>query len=163
MDNTYIPYQESYPNLEKALEGGAKIHIFRSGGGLRVVRIEKEEKLVSYGEYPYFAGAMEHAENDFGMDYKAQYSGTHSKHTHYLTGAYPMAHDIIDSYIFCGKTLDIFYSKNWNKFVCVTTTTKIDRDENEIIWGSGTSILYAISACFTSFNFEDKDVFMSRV
>jgi hypothetical protein len=51
-------YFKKYRNLEKALNDGAKIHIFRSGGGLRVIRVEKKGKLISYGEHPYLSGGI---------------------------------------------------------------------------------------------------------
>jgi hypothetical protein len=36
--------------IEKALAEGCKVHAFCSGGGLRVVRIEKNGKLKGYGD-----------------------------------------------------------------------------------------------------------------
>ena len=62
MNKDYINYQEAYPNIEKALKDGARLHAFLSGGGLRVVRIEKkkdtetkdeDDNLISYGEHSY--------------------------------------------------------------------------------------------------------------
>jgi hypothetical protein len=119
MDKDYINYQEAYPNIEKALKDGARLHAFLSGGGLRVVRIEKkkdtetkdeDDNLISYGEHPYFPGALAHAEQDFGLTYEQQYSGENALHKHYLTGAYPIPYDAFDVYLKYGRSLDVFYN-----------------------------------------------------
>jgi hypothetical protein len=34
MEENYINYLSSYPNIERALKDGAKMHCFLSGGGL---------------------------------------------------------------------------------------------------------------------------------
>ena len=61
----YIPYQESYPHLEKAMKDGAIIRISRSENGLRIVRVEDENNnLISYGEHPLLCGAIDHADSD---------------------------------------------------------------------------------------------------
>ena len=169
MDN-YIPYQESYPNLENALREGAKIHIFRSGGGLRVVNVEKEKNPVSYGEYPYLSGALAHAESDFGLSYEEQYLSENAKHTHHKTGAYPLPHDIPDLYVYKqgANALDIIYSEKWKKIICIRPSQQqaLPNHEN-IIWGAGLTLLGAIAECFVNdnssdLNIEDKEGFMSR-
>ena len=64
----HIPYQESYPKLEKALREGVIIRISRSSKGLRIVRVENENNnLIWYGGYPYLSGALAHAEHNFGL------------------------------------------------------------------------------------------------
>ena len=157
------PYQEVYSELQKALRDGAKIHIFRSGGGLRVVRLVKGKKCISYGEYPNLSGALAHAESDFGLSYNEQYGGENAKHEHYLTGAYPRTYDPIDMYIQGGHSFDIFYSKKWEEFVCITETpSELNRD-NEILWGASPILMAAISLCLISFKSEDKKSFMKRV
>ncbi len=37
---------------------GVKLHGFRSGGGLRALRLEEEGRLIAYGEGPTFEGAL---------------------------------------------------------------------------------------------------------
>ena len=157
-----IFYRKTYPNLEKALKDGAKIHIFRSGGGLRVVSVKRGGEIVSYGEYPYLSGALAHAESDFGLNYEEQYSGKKAKHRHYLTGAQPESFDLMDAYV-CTSILDLFYSKRWNCIVCTTPTDVHFNRENEIHWGTSTDLIWAISNCLLSSNFEDKELFMNRV
>jgi len=164
MKCNYVNYLEDHPNLEEALLGGAKIHIFRSGGGLRVVRVNgKDGKLISYGEHPYLSVALSHAENDFGLSYDEQYSNGQAKHEHYLSGAYPMPFDPIDIYVHGGNTLDIFYSKKWENIICTTPTQNELNRENEILWGASKTLMGAISLCLVCFKFEDKESFMKRV
>lgn len=160
MKGDYLNYLERYPHLEKALKDGAKIHCFRSGGGLRVVRVEKLGKLISYGEYLYFPGALAHAENDFGLNYEEQYGGENARHEHYLTGAYPLPHDVFDNYLNRGKSLDILYSSHLKQFVCISEVKK-----GEIIWGSSSTILSSIMDCllFGHYHTEEKDKFMEMI
>ena len=54
----------SLDHLQQALRNGAKLHAFLSGGGLRVVRLEKGGKLLGYGEHPYIEEALRHADED---------------------------------------------------------------------------------------------------
>lgn len=164
MKYIYVNYLEVYPNLQEALLDGAKIHIFRSAGGLRVVRVNgKDGKLISYGERPYLSVALSHAENDFGLSYDEQYSNGQAKHEHYLTGSYPMPLDPIDIYFHGGNTLDIFYSKKWEEIICTTPTQSELSRENEILWGASKTLVAAISLCLVCFKFEDKKSFMKRV
>ena len=44
--------------IEKALKENCKIHGFSSGGGLRVIRIEKGDLLRGYGEHPHLEELM---------------------------------------------------------------------------------------------------------
>ena len=161
----YVVYKQSYPNLEKALRKGANIRVFCSGGRLRVVWLEKEGKLISYGEHPYFSGALAHAESDFGLSYEEQYSGGNAKHKHYLTGAYPLPHDIQDLYVY-GKGADAFditYSKKWEKIICIRPSQSLPLTNHETItWGSGISLLSAIADSFINGTTEDKELFISR-
>lgn len=169
-DNIYIPYQESYPNLENALKEGANIHVFRSGGGLRVVRLEKKGKLISYGEHPYFSTALSHAESDFGLSYEEQYNPENGKHIHYLTGAYPLPYDILDLYVYNrgADAFEITYSKKWEKIICIRPSRELSLPNHKnIIWGTGLSLLWAIADCFVNgnssdLNIEDRELFMSR-
>ena len=160
MTETYINYLESYPNVEKALKDGANMHCFLSGGGLRVVIVKNNEQEITYGEYPYFSGALAHAEEDFGLSYEQQYSGENAKRIHYLSGAYPLPYDAFDVYIKGGNTLDIFYSERWKKIVCTS-----DINMGRVIFGSSESLLSAIVDCllFGFHRAEEKESFMERV
>ena len=163
MSENYINYLEGYPNLERALKEGAIMHCFLSGGGLRVVIVKNGEQEITYGEYPYFSGALAHAEEDFGLTYEQLYSGENSKHIHYLSGAYPLPYDAFDVYLKSGNSFDVFYSKKWKEFICTTPPPDKLHHENGILWGSSTGLLAAITSCILSFNFKDKDLFMSEV
>lgn len=170
-DNIYIPYQESYPNLENALKEGANIHVFRSGGGLRVVRLEKMGKLISYGEHPYFSTALSHAESDFGLSYEEQYDGENSKHKWFITGTHPLPHDAIDVYVFHhGTAFDVFYSKKLNSFVCISDIFESqeikrhlkDPSDFDCIYGSADNIVGAITNCLLSMQLAKRDDLMKR-
>ena len=90
--------------IEKALSNGCTVHGFRSGGGLRVIRIEKKNKLLGYGEHPNVEDALSHANEDFlagGRPYNKVYGGTKP---HYLTGSStstsPLDHWLLQGYTF---------------------------------------------------------------
>lgn len=73
--------------IDEALRSGCKLHAFRSGGGLRVIRIQRNGVLKGYGEHPNVEDALAHANQDLlagGRPYKEVYGGTHP---HYLTGS----------------------------------------------------------------------------
>ncbi len=93
--------------IEKALNKGCKIHAFRSGGGLRVVRIEKDDVLKGYGEHPEIEEAIAHANEDYlkgGRPYKKVYG---KSKTHYLTGS-GRASSALDEWILRGNTFDVW-------------------------------------------------------
>jgi len=96
--------------LTEAIKNGCNIHAFRSGGGLRVVRIEKDNELKGYGEHPYISEALEHVAENYSNPilYEKQYSGEEAKYTHYLTGAHPTGIDTLDLWIYNGYTFDAF-------------------------------------------------------
>jgi hypothetical protein len=58
---------DTMATLERALRGGHVIHAFRSGGGLRVVLIEKGRHgpLAGYGECPHISEALRQAAEDY--------------------------------------------------------------------------------------------------
>jgi hypothetical protein len=169
MPEDYVNYRDSYPNLQEALKNGAKLHAFLSGGSLRVVRIEKMNKetgkneLLSYGEHPYFSGALAHADEDFGLSYDQQYTAKGAKHLHYLTGAYSLPYDVLDAHIKDGRSIDVIYCKRWGQYICTTPVPFNLRRNNEILWGSSDNILGAFLACLLSFQFEDKEEFEKRI
>ena len=101
--------------LETALKDGGRMHVFLSGGGLRVVRIEKAGELVAYGEHPYIADAMLHTAEDYvagGRPYEEVYG---SKRRHYLTGS-SKPNSELDALVRQGDTFDVTFEDG--QFVC---------------------------------------------
>lgn len=97
--------------IDKALKDGCRLHAFRSGGGLRVVRIEKGDKLMGYGEHPHIDDALSHANEDFIYGkrlYKEVYGVTKP---HYLTGS-PTPTSQLDNWILQGKTFDVWQDRD---------------------------------------------------
>jgi len=92
--------------LGKALRDGACLHAFLSGGGLRVVCLERPMgTLVGYGEHPQLCDALSHAAEDYlagGRPYKEVYGGSKP---HYLTGS-TTPNDDFDAWIRRGQTMD---------------------------------------------------------
>lgn len=93
--------------LEKALEEGCRLHGFRSGGGLRVIRIEQEGRLRGYGEHPNVEDALSHANEDFlagGREYNEVYG---KSKPHYLSGS-SRATSPFDQWLLQGRTIDAY-------------------------------------------------------
>lgn len=90
-------------SIDTALMNGFEMHVFLSGGGLRVVRIEEHEEdktLKGYGEYANLLPAIIIA----AKDYEA---GQKPYTTHYLTGSsHPT--DSLDAWLLRGRCLDAF-------------------------------------------------------
>lgn len=98
--------------IEKALKKGGRLHTFRSGGGLRVVRIERNGELLAYGEHPSIDDALAHAAEDFkagGREYGSVYGGSKP---HYLTGS-PEATSRLDLWVLQGHNFDAYYDKEF--------------------------------------------------
>jgi hypothetical protein len=96
----------THRGINRALSEGCTIHAFLSGGGLRVVRIEKDGDLKGYGEHPNVETAMAHANKDFlagGRPYHKVYGG---EELHYLTGS-PVEVSELDGWLLHGHTFDI--------------------------------------------------------
>jgi hypothetical protein len=97
--------------ITSALQQGCRLHAFLSGGGLRVVRLEKEGKLKGYGEHPLANDALVHADEDFlagGRSYQEVYG---KKHPHYLTGA-AKASNQLDQWMLQGYTFDAWWEND---------------------------------------------------
>jgi hypothetical protein len=155
----HTPYQESYPNLEKALRYGATIRISLSPERLRIVQVEnKDNSLLSYGEDAYLSGALANAEFSFGVNRKA------IKHQRLPGGISPQAHDVFDQYVYNHATdkLTIFYVGMWDKFRCMRPHPEPFM-ENQIIWGAGDDLLSTLCDCFINHHVEDKQFFMNRM
>lgn len=103
-------------NIEAALKKGAKLHAFRSGGGLRVVSIDTVKG--GYGEHSHFKTAMKHADRNLfeQLDYKHQYNSETGKYKQYYTGS-AEAEDAIDEWILKGNTIDITFVNDTKCFV----------------------------------------------
>lgn len=96
-------------NIERALRDGCRLHAFRSGGGLRVVRMERDGTLVGYGEHPEMEEALRHADEDVaagGRPYAEVY-GEDGLYDHYLTGSSTKSSDL-DAWILKGGTFDAY-------------------------------------------------------
>lgn len=95
--------------LEQALRAGNKMHVFRSGGGLRVVRLEdKNQWLSGYGEHPSFEEAIKHAEEDYKAGCR-EYSTVYGVlYDHYLTGSATPS-SLLDEWILKGHTIDAWF------------------------------------------------------
>ncbi len=95
-------------SLEEALRDGCRLHGFRSGGGLRVIRVEDQKgALRGYGEHPHVEEALAHANEDLiagGRPYKEVYG---KSETHYLTGSCDASSDL-DRWLLRGKDIDAF-------------------------------------------------------
>lgn len=126
-----------YPSLENKLKKNHSIHGFRSGGGLRVVRLEKCENdskrgsLEAYGEHPYVYNALQHLEEDCaagGREYNKVYGPIHD---HYLTGAYAESGCNFDAWACAGNGFDIFYRDG--EFVFESEYRKDYRPSQEVV------------------------------
>lgn len=107
--------------LSEALAAGSRLHAFRSGGGLRVVRLEADKPMQSqargmarmngpevlrgYGEHPHIEEALRIAGEDFvagGRPYDKVYGVVEPK---YLTGSTSPSSPL-DTWVLAGNTID---------------------------------------------------------
>lgn len=87
----------------------ANLHAFLSGGGLRVIRVEKDGKLIGYGEHPSVIDALIHTAEDLeagGRPYNEAY-GPEGCYTSYLTGS-STPDSPLDAWVRKGSTFDAF-------------------------------------------------------
>jgi hypothetical protein len=94
-------------HLDTALKNGATLHGFRSGGGLRVFRVNSaDDENIGYGEHPAALDALAHVnlwlEQEPKPTYKEFYGG---KFPHYLTGS-THSSDALDEWMKQGQTVD---------------------------------------------------------
>lgn len=90
-------------HITTALQAGARLRAFRSGGGLRVVRIERGKrggKLIGYGEHPHIQEALNLTNKTL-----RPVIGRMPKRSVYMTGA-SSADGPLDEWILCGHTFD---------------------------------------------------------
>lgn len=114
-----VKKEKIFSILEGALRKGNVMHAFLSGGGLRVIRLEKGRhgKLTGYGEHPYVDEALRHTAEDFaagGRPYNKVYGtfdldhpegGEKGIYPMYLTGASAPEGEL-DAWVRQGHTFD---------------------------------------------------------
>ena len=94
---------ETLHTIEAALRSGGNLHAFRSGGGLRVVRIETKRKLIAYGEYIHIDGALDMAARDYLAGQKVY--NPEKPDPHFLTGSSDVSSPL-DAWVLRGRTID---------------------------------------------------------
>jgi hypothetical protein len=97
--------------IDQALRAGCRLHTFRSGGGLRVVRLENKGKLKGYGEHPDIREALVHTCEDYiagGRPYKEVYGKIYPN---YLTGSSSPSCEL-DIWVLHGHTFDAWMEGN---------------------------------------------------
>jgi len=120
-ETAYLRFPKKMPKyhgIEAALRAGCKMHAFSSGGGLRVVRLERAAKdgkrninypkLMGYGEHPHIEEALKQLNEDYlagGRPYKKVYG---KLYPHYLTGD-TVSTSNIDWWIRKGSTFDCWF------------------------------------------------------
>ncbi len=87
--------------IEKALRDGCTLHGFQAGLCIRVARIEKKDKLVGYGEGPFYDDALIEASKDYLARGKLFYRASKPE---YLTGAVKSC-SRIDDWILATNTM----------------------------------------------------------
>lgn len=94
--------------IEAALRDGGRLHAFRSGGGLRVIRIEQGERggqLVGYGEHPNVGDAFRILADDLAAGARMYADVYGPIETHYLTGS-SSPDGRLDAWLLQGATFD---------------------------------------------------------
>jgi hypothetical protein len=134
-----------HTHIEKALSLGHRLHAFRSGGGLRVVRVWDSKGATSgYGEHPHVDDALTHANLDLErgtLPYDQVYGVIFP---HYLTGS-SKASSPLDAWLLKGSKFDI--RKDGDKFVFDldgyqslelpdSVKQRIDAGEKAVTWRS---------------------------
>lgn len=103
---------DTLSTLETALRSGGKLHAFRSGGGLRVVRIEGfktggRRSLIAYGEHPNIEEALDMTARDYIAGQKVY--NPHPPDPYFLTGSSSPSSDL-DAWVLKGSTFDADYN-----------------------------------------------------
>lgn len=94
--------------IDNALKDGCRLHAFCSGGGLHVVRLEKDGNLRGYGEHLYIEDALSHCNEDVLVGtrpYDEVYGVTKP---HYITGSSNQTSPL-GQWISKGNTFDAWY------------------------------------------------------
>ena len=127
---------KKYNHISKTLKDfpDSSLHIFRSGGGLRVSSIEVPEKhkpyvsskIEFYGEGPNLEESLRILNDDIearGREYKDVYGPIE---THYLTGSYAKDKNIPDALIVSGGTIDVCFVQEENSVYKVEMKTFVE-------------------------------------
>jgi hypothetical protein len=108
-DSEWLTRAVELPQIHKALETGARLHVFSSGGGLRVVSVSQGDAEIGYGESPFFDDALVLADKDLEVGGKPYGDVYGKEYPHFFTGSSkPSSH--LDEFILRGNKLDA--SKN---------------------------------------------------
>jgi hypothetical protein len=128
--------------IRTALQGGHRVRAFLSGGGLRVIRIEKEGNLKGYGEHPHVDEALTYADEDFkkgGRPYKEVYGVDKD---HYLTGSREKSNEL-DGWILQGRKFEVWQENEIIFFKLIgMTQTRSPQPIIEQVLSSGESITW---------------------
>lgn len=131
-----------FPSVHKALQEGYKLHAFRSGGGLRVVRLDRgSDACRGYGEHPNVEEALNFLEEDTlagGRPYGTVYG---KLHPHYLTGS-NTASSNLDAWLLRGHTFDCWQEDEevvfqLNGHVRTETPPDVEKRIAELEFGEG--------------------------
>lgn len=151
-----------YPETQAFLRQGANLHAFLSGGGLRVLRVEKGGRLLGYGEAPTLSEAFALLEEDFcegkgkSRPYHKVYDG--KRHPHYLTGQ-STPDGALDAWVRSGSTFDVVCSDGGFSVTLSgyqhqptpadVTVERVSR-EGVVCWKDRGFVYEATPACFAS-------------
>ncbi len=92
--------------IETALPDGAKLHGFRSGGGLRVLTMSNNGRDLAYGEAPTYGEALRHLTDDLAAGGR-RYEDVYGKiEPHYLTGT-STPDGAVDLWLLRGCSIDV--------------------------------------------------------
>ena len=112
--NEYPMNPASLATLEKGLREGARLHAFRSGGGLRVVRLDMPGDIPKgYGEHYAVEVAIDHTAEDYlaGVRLYNEVYGEDALYPHYLTGS-SAPNSPLDLWLLKGSTFDAYVDKD---------------------------------------------------
>ena len=102
-----------YHYINKLLFDGYNLHVFRSGGGLRVAKLIKNINGVEhyfYGEGSILSEALRILNDDIKSEGR-NYSDVYGKiETHYYTGSAPI--DDLDEWVYLSRPFDVIYKNN---------------------------------------------------
>lgn len=141
--------------IEKALIDGCKLHGFSSGGGLRVIRLEKGKELAGYGEHPHAEEALKICNEDYlaGCKPYNEVYGSDAKRPHYLTGSTECTSNL-DCWLRFGSPVDcwregdqyIFKMSGFAQIPVPENINEIAKREGLAFW-SNRGFAYVITSC----------------
>lgn len=134
-----------YKHINEALLLGFKLHCFRSGGGLRVLRLDRMfqgKNKCYYAESHNFYDALRILEDDIvagGREYSEVYGIIEN---HYLTGSYSEGNNI-DTWVCSGNPFDVKFEidkcvidMSTKEDICVPKeiANKVQENKTPIYW-----------------------------